>query len=165
MSLSQKCFILALNSDQKQRIFDLLASGKTASEAAEDVSCSRATVQRLKRESKNDPLLQSVKAAAVAEQIANDSSQVLLTVEASKERGPLIKANLWEIHNGLAKLFGEVLKRTDPSDVSPRQLASIGKAAADIAVVFADYEDRMDGLELLGDEIKKLNEARTTTAA
>ena len=161
MSLSQKCFILALNSDQKQRIFDLLAAGKTASEAAEDVGCSRATVQRLKRESKNDPLLQTAQTIAAEKRLNDDSDKVLMALAGLKEREPAIQEGLWAMFGGLSGLFGQVLEQTEPADISPRQLPALAKAAADIAIAYADYADRVNGLEVLADEITKINEART----
>lgn len=151
---------MALSADQRQRIFDLLAAGKTASQAAEDVGCSRATVQRFKRESKNDPLLQTAQAIAAEKRLSEDSGKVLIALAGLKEREPAIQEGLWGLFSGLNTLFSQVLEQTDPADISPRQLPALAKAAADIATAYADYADRVNGLEVLADEIEKINAVR-----
>ena len=152
---------MALNADQKQRIFDLLAAGKTAAEAAEAVGCSRATVQRLKRESKKDPVLQIAQGIAATKRLSDEGDRVFATLNALKEREPQIQDGLWMMFEGLSGLFQQVLEQTDPADVSPRQLPALAKSAADIAAAYANYVDRVNGLEVLADEVQKLNEARS----
>lgn len=152
---------MALNADQKQTIFDLLAAGKSATEAAEVVGCSRATVQRLKRESKDDPVLKIAKGIAATKRLSEEGDKVFETLNALKEREPQIQDGLWMMFEGLTDLFQKVLEQTDPADVSPRQLPALAKSAADIAGAYADYADRINGLEVLADEVQKLNEARS----
>ena len=151
---------MALNADQKQRIFDLLATGKTASEVAEAVGCSRATVQRLKREAKKDPVLKIAQGIAATKRLSDEGDRVFATLNALKEREPQIQDGLWMMFEGLSGLFQQVLEQTDPADVSPRQLPALAKSAADIASAYADYADRINGLEVLADEVQKINEAR-----
>ena len=152
---------MALNADQKQRIFDLLAAGKTAAEVAEAVGCSRATVQRLKREAKNDPLLKIAKGIAAGKRLSDEGDKVFETLNALKEREPMIQDGLWMMFEGLSGLFQQVLEQTDPADVSSRQLPSLAKSAADIAAAYADFADRVNGLEVLADEVQKINETRS----
>lgn len=152
---------MALSADQKQRIFDLLAAGKTATEAAEAVGCSRATVQRLKRSAKNDPVLKMAQGIAATKRLEEEGDKVFATLNTLKDREPLIQDGLWLMFEGLTGLFAQVLKQTDPADVSSRQLPALAKSAADIAGAYADFADRVNGLEVLADEVQKLNEART----
>lgn len=154
------CFILALSADQKQRIFDLIASGATDSEAAKAVGCSRTTVQRLKRKAKKDPLLQKARSLAATKRISEEGDRVVETLNALKDREPIIQEGLWMMFEGLSGLFQRVLEQTDPVDISPRQLPALAKSAADIANAYADFADRVNGLEILADEIEKVNEAR-----
>ena len=152
--------ILALSADQKQQIFDLLAAGKTATEAANAVGCSRGTVQRLKKIAKKDPLLKMARGIAATKQLTEQGDRVVATLETLKDREPQIQEGLWLMFEGLSGLFAKVLEQTDPSDVSPRQLPTLAKSAADIAIAYADYADRVNGLEVLADEIQKVNAAR-----
>lgn len=138
----------------------MLAAGETATKTANTVGCSRATVQRLKKNSQNDPLLKMVKGIAASKQLKEQGDQVIFTLNSLKEREPVIQEGLWLMFEGLSGLFSKVLKQTDPADVSPRQLPSLAKSAADIAIAYADYADRVNGLEVLADEVQKLNEAR-----
>ena len=160
-SLLQTCFILALNADQKQRIFDLLAAGKSASEAAKDVGCSRATVQRLKNAAKKDPALKMAQGLAATRRISEEGDRVVATLQTLQEREPQIQSGLWMMFEGLTGLFSQVLEQTDPQDISPRQLPALAKSAADIAGAYADFADRVNGLEVLADEVQKINAART----
>ena len=127
----------------------MLASGKTATEAADSVGCSRATVQRLKKQSQNDPLLQKAQSIAAEKRISEDSDKVLMALAGLKEREPAIQEGLWAMFSGLGGLFGKVLEQTDPADISPRQLPAIAKAAADLATAYCDFSDRVNGLEVL----------------
>lgn len=156
---------MALSADQKQRIFDLLAAGKSASEAAAVVGCSRATVQRLKKNAKKDPLLQIARGVAASRQLSEQGDRVISTLNSLKEREPVIQEGLWLMFEGLSGLFQQVLEQTDPADVSPRQLPTLAKSAADIAIAYADYADRVNGLEILAHEIEKINAAKPTEAA
>ena len=153
-------FTLALSAEQKQQVFDMLAAGKTATEAADAIGCSRATIQRLKKQSKNDPLLQMARGIAATKQITEQGQQVIGTLNSLKEREPVIQEGLWLMFEGLTGLFSKVLEQTDPSEVSSRQLPTLAKSAADIAIAYADYADRVNGLEILADEIQKINATR-----
>ena len=152
---------MALNSDQKQRIFDLLAAGKTAAEVAEAVGCSRATVQRIKREAKNDPVLKIAKGIAATKRLKDEGHEVLETLSTFRETEPMIQASLLAMFEGLAGMFSQVLQQTNPEDISPRMLPSLAKAAADLANTYADFTDRIHGLTVLADEIEKINETRS----
>jgi hypothetical protein len=158
--LLQNRFILTLSAEQKQRIIDLLASGKTATQAADDIGCSRATVQRVKGDSKNAPLLQIARGMATAKQLSEQGDKVVGTLQALKEREPQIQEGLWMMFEGLKCLFEQVLRETNPQDISPRQLPVLAKSAADIANAYADFTDRINGLTVLVDEIEKINKSR-----
>ena len=153
-------FTLALNAEQKQIVFNMLAAGKTATEAADAVGCSRATIQRLKKNSKSDPLLQMARGIAATKQISEQGNQVLATLDTLKEREPQLQEGLWLMFKGLSGLFQQVLEQTDPAEVSPRQLPGLAKSAADIAIAYADYADRINGLEAIACEIEKINGTR-----
>ena len=57
---------------------------------------------------------------------------------------------------GLSGLFQQVLERTSPDDVSPRQLPGLAKSAADFANAYADFSDQHQRLGLiLADEIQE----------
>ena len=161
----QLCFILALSSAQKQQIIDLLASGKTASQAAVEVGCSRATVQRIKGNAKNKPLMQMAQGLAATKQLTQQGDQVVATLNTLIEREPQIQSGLWLMFEGLSGLFQQVLEQTSPDDVSPRQLPALAKSAADIAGAYADFTDRINGLSALTDEIQKINSSRPAQAA
>jgi len=148
---------LALSNEQKQQIFSLLACGQSAVKVAQTVGCSRATVQRLKKESKNDPLLKTTKGIAQVNVLQAQGSQVLETLDTLKEREPAIQQGLWDMFEGLSGLFKQVLDNTDPEDVSPRQLPALAKASADLATAYADFADRVYGLEVLAGEVEKIN--------
>lgn len=143
----------------------MLAAGKTATQAAEAVGCSRATVQRLKNSSKKDPLLQIARGVAASKQLSEQGDRVISTLNSLKEREPVIQEGLWLMFEGLSGLFQKVLEKTDPADVSPRQLPTLAKSAADIAIAYADYADRVNGLEILADEVSKINAAKPSEAA
>ena len=155
------CYILALSAEQKQRIFDLLAAGQNATQAADAVGCSRATVQRLKKGSKNDPLLRMAQGMAATKQLNEQGDRVVQTLQTLAEREPQIQQGLWDMFEGLRGLFAQVLEQTDPQDISPRQLPALAKSAADIAGAYADFADRVNGLEVLADEVEKINATRT----
>ena len=159
------CFNLALSAQQKQTVFDMLAAGKTATQAAEAVGCSRATVQRLKKNVQNDSLLQIAQTIAAEKRINHESDTLLLTLAGMKEREPQIQEGLWTMFGGLSTLFGQVIEQTDPADISPRQLPAIAKAAADLASAYVDFSDRVNGLEVLADEVQKISASRPTEAA
>lgn len=139
----------------------MLAAGKTATQTADDVGCSRGTVQRLKKNSKKDPLLQTAQTIAAERRLNDESGKLLLSLAGMKEREPAIQEGLWTMFGGLSGLFSQVLEQTDPADISPRQLPGLAKAAADIATAYVDFADRVNGLEVLADEIEKINAART----
>ena len=151
---------MALSAEQKQQIIDLLASGKTASQAAETVGCSRGTVQRVKADAKNAPLMQIASGMARTKQLTEQGNKVLATLHTLKEREPQMQEGLWLMFEGLSGLFQQVLAQTSPEDVSPRQLPALAKSAADIANAYVDFADRINGLDVLADEVKKINAAR-----
>ena len=151
---------MALSAEQKQQIIDLLASGKTASQAADAVGCSRATVQRIKGDSKNAPLMQIASGMARTKQLTDQGDKVLDTLQILKEREPQMQEGLWLMFEGLSGLFQQVLEQTSPEHVSPRQLPSLAKSAADIAGAYADFTDRINGLTVLADEVEKINKSR-----
>ena len=124
------------------------------------MGCSRTTVQRLKRKAKKDPLLQKARSLAATKRISEEGDRVVETLNALKDREPIIQEGLWMMFEGLSGLFQRVLEQTDPVDISPRQLPALAKSAADIANAYADFADRVNGLEILADEIEKVNEAR-----
>lgn len=152
---------MALSAEQKQRIIDLLASGKTASQAADTVGCSRATVQRIKGDAKNKPLMQMAQGIAATNQLNEQGDQVLATLTTLKDREPQMQEGLWLMFEGLTGLFSQVLAQTDPADISPRQLPALAKSAADLASAYGDFSDRVNGLSVLANEIEKINSART----
>ena len=152
---------MALSGAQKQQIIELLAVGKTASQAAEAVGCSRATVQRVKADAKNKPLMQIASGLAATKQLSEQGEKVTATLHALKDREPQMQEGLWVMFEGLSGLFQQVLERTSPDDVSPRQLPALAKSAADIANAYADFSDRINGLTVLADEVEKLNQTRT----
>lgn len=160
-ALLQSCFILALSADQKQQVIDLLASGQTASQAADAVGCSRATVQRIKGDAKNKPLMQMARGIAATNQLSEQGDQVLTTLTTLRDREPQMQQGLWLMFEGLSGLFQQVLERTSPDDISPRQLPALAKSAADIANAYADFSDRINGLTVLAHEVQKINESRT----
>ena len=159
-ALLQNCVILALSAEQKQIVFDMLAAGKTATQAAEAVGCSRATVQRLKKNVQNDSLLQTAQTIAAEKRINEDSNTVLLTLASMKEREPQMQEALWSMFSGLSGLFGAALKQTDPIDISPRQLPAIARAAAELAAAYANFSDRINGLEAIVEGFEQIEAAK-----
>lgn len=151
---------MALSKAQKNQIVELLAAGATASKAAEAAGCSRASVQRLKKAANFATVTQKVRGAAKAKQLNEQGEQLISTLSTLKEREPAIQDALWQMFDGLSGLFSQVLEQTEPADVSPRQLPALAKAAADIAQTYADYCDRSAGIDLLTDEIEKINKTR-----
>ncbi|MEL6879073.1 MAG: helix-turn-helix domain-containing protein [Cyanobacteria bacterium J06607_10] len=158
--MTHSWIILALSPQQKQRIFDMLAAGQTAAQAADVVGCSRATVQRLKRKTKSDPLLKVAQGLSATRQLTSQGDQVVQTLNTLSEHEPQIQQGLRDMFDGLCELFSQVLEQTDPADVSPRQLPALAKSAAQVAIAYADFADRVNGLEVLADEVQKLNETR-----
>lgn len=154
-------FQMALKADQKQRIVELLSQGQTASEAADAVGCSRASVQRVKKDPKFSSLMQIASGMARTKQLSEQGDKVVATLHTLKEREPQIQQGLWDMFEGLSGLFQQVLAQTSPDDVSPRQLPALAKSAADIATAYADFSDRINGLTVLADEVEKINRART----
>lgn len=151
---------MALSANQKQQIVELLAAGKTATQAADAVGCSRASVQRVKHDPKFSSLMQIASGMARTQQLTEQGDHVLATLHTLKEREPAIQRGLWDMFEGLSGLFQQVLAQTSPEDVSPRQLPALAKSAADIATAYADFTDRINGLTVLADEIEKINESR-----
>lgn len=156
----QKCFILALSSAQKQRIIELLAQGQTAGQAADTVGCSRASVQRVKKDPKFASLTQIAAGMVKTKQLSEQGDEVLATLHTLKEREPQMQEGLWLMFEGLSGLFQQVLEQTSPEDVSPRQLPALAKSVADIANAYVDFADRVNGLDVLADEIEKINKSR-----
>ena len=152
---------MALSDSQKTKIINLLAAGKTATEAAKEAGCSRASVQRIKKSPNFATVLQSVRGTAKAKEINEQGEQLIATLSTLKEREPAVQEALWQMFTGLTGLFSQVLEQTDPADISPRQLPGLARAAAEIAQTYADYCDRAAGLDILTDEIEKLNQTRT----
>ena len=151
---------MALTKAQKTQIIEMLASGASASKAAEAVGCSRASVQRLKKSTTNfETVRQKVRGAAKAKQINEQGEQIIVTLSTLKERSPAIEESLWQMFSGLSGLFSQALERTDPEDIPPRMLPALARAASDIATTYADYSDRSAGLDLITDEIEKINQA------
>ena len=97
---------------------------------------------------------------AATNQLSQQGDQVLETLQTLKEREPQMQQALWMMFEGLSGLFQQVLERTSPDDVSPRQLPGLAKSAADIANAYADFSDRINGLLILADEVRKINESR-----
>jgi len=151
---------MTFNAEQKQRIVELLATGKTATEVAADIGCSRATVQRVKKDPKNASLMQIARGMAATKQLSEQGDKVLATLQTLKDREPQMQEGLWLMFEGLTGLFSQVLERTSPDDVSPRQLPALAKSAADIANAYADFSDRINGLTVLADEVQKINDSR-----
>jgi hypothetical protein len=151
---------MALSSSQKQQIIELLSAGKNASEAAQEVGCSRASVQRVKKDPKFASLMQIARGMATTKQLSQQGDKVLATLSTLKEREPQMQEGLWLMFEGLTALFSDVLEKTSPEDVSPRQLPVLAKAAADIANAYADFSDRINGLSVLADEVQKINKSR-----
>ncbi len=151
---------MALSADQKQRIVELLAEGQTASQTADTVGCSRASVQRVKKDPKFASLMQIASGMAATKQLNQQGDKVLTTLHTLKEREPQMQEALWAMFEGLSGLFQQVLKQTTPEDVSPRQLPALAKSAADLANAYADFADRINGLTVLADEVQKINESR-----
>ena len=96
-----------------------------------------------------------------AKQLTDQGDKVLATLQTLKEREPQIQSGLWLMFEGLSNLFSEVLANTNAEDVSPRQLPALAKSAADIANAYVDFADRVNGLDVLADEVEKINAART----
>ena len=151
---------MALSQAQKQQIIDLLAAGKSATEAARITGCSRATVQRIKKSPNFATVRQKVRGAAKAKALNEQGEQLIATLSTLKEREPAIQEALWQMFSGLSDLFTDVLELTDPADVSSRQLSGLAKAASDIAVTYADYCDRSAGIDLLTNEVEKITQSR-----
>ena len=158
--LLQNCFRMALSSDQKQRIIELLASGQNASQVADSIGCSRATVQRVKGDAKNKPLMQIAQGMVQTKRLDEQGDIVIATLNTLKEREPQMQEGLWLMFEGLSGLFQQVLAQTSPEDVSPRQLPALAKSAADLAGAYAEFSDRINGLSVLCDEIEKISSAR-----
>lgn len=154
---------MALNAEQKQTIIEFLAAGKTATETATAVGCSRATVQRVKKDPSFASLMQIASGMAHTQQLSEQGSKVIETLQTMKEREPAMQEGLWLMFEGLSGLFAQVLEQTAPDDVSPRMLPSLAKSAADIATAYADFTDRINGLEVLAHEVQKINAARAST--
>lgn len=152
---------MALSAEQKKQLIELLAEGRTEKAISEAVGCSRSTVQRLKKDAATNSLVQIARGLAATKQVTNEGEQVFATLETLKEREPQIQQGLWDMFEGLQGLFREVLERTDPADISPRQLPALVKAAADVADSYANYTDRINGLDALTHEIEKLNQSRS----
>ena len=156
---------MALTPEQKQKIFDLLAIGKTSAQTAKEVGCSRQTVQRFKAMAKQgDSPLKLAASLAHTKRIMEEGDRVVGVLGVLQEREPQIQNNLWLMFDGLSKLFQQVLSQTDPADISPRLLPGLAKSAADVAIAYADYADRINGLEVVAHEIQKLAETRTKEA-
>lgn len=151
---------MVTSADAKQKIISLLSEGKTATEAAAAIGCSRATVQRVKKDPNFASLMQIASGMARTKQLSEQGDRVVATLETLKEREPQIQQGLWDMFEGLSRLFQQVLKQTSPEDVSPRQLPALAKSAADIANAYADFADRVNGLSVLADEVKKINDSR-----
>ena len=117
----------------------------TAGNVAEVVGCDRTTVQRLKKKAKEKPLLQNAAAIAAQKRLANETNQVVIELACLKEREPQIQEKMWSMFNGLSELFERVIEITAAEDISPRQLPSIAKAAADLATAYADFAERVNG--------------------
>lgn len=151
---------MALSASQKQQIIELLSIGKTETEAAEVMGCSRSTVQRIKKDPKNASLMQIARGLAATQQLADQGDRVVATLNTLKDREPQMQEGLWLMFEGLSGLFSQVLESTSAEDISPRQLPALAKAAADIAGSYADFTDRINGLSVLADEVQKINSNR-----
>lgn len=151
---------MALSANQKQRIVELLAEGQTASQTADTIGCSRASVQRVKKDPKFSSLMQIASGLAATKKLDEQGDELLATIHTFREREPQMQQALWSMFEGLSGLFEQVLKQTSPEDVGPRQLPALAKSAADIANAYADFTDRVNGLTVLADEIQKINESR-----
>lgn len=79
---------MALSADQKQRIVGLLAQGQTASQTADTVGCSRASVQRVKKDPKFASLMQIASGIAATKQLSEQGDKVVATLHTLKEREP-----------------------------------------------------------------------------
>lgn len=104
--------------------------------------------------------MQIARGMAATQQLNEQGEKVVATLQVLKEREPEIQQGLWMMFEGLKCLFEQVLSATDIQDISPRQLPVLAKAAAAIATAYADYSDRVNGLEVLCDEIEKINKSR-----
>ena len=153
---------MALSATQKQKIIELLSSGKTEIEAADVIGCSRSTVQRIKKDPKNASLMQIARGMAATQQLTEQGDKVVATLNTLKDREPQMQEGLWLMFEGLSGLFSQVLENTNAEDVSPRQLPALAKATADIANAYADFTDRINGLTVLADEVQKINSTRAT---
>jgi len=149
---------MALSADQKQRIIELLALKWTAARIAAEVGCSARTVARVSKLPKNDSIAKIARKAMAAKTLDEQGSAIVETLQTMAEREPAMQEQLWIMFEGLAKLFNGVLERTDYDDVSPRQLPGIAKAAADMSAAYADYSDRINGIQILADEVEKLTQ-------
>jgi len=154
-------FKMALSAIQKQEIIELLAAGKTETQAAGIIGCSRSTIQRIKKDPSNASLLQIARGMAATQQLNEQGDRVVATLNTLKEREPQMQQGLWLMFEGLTGLFSQVLQNTNPQDVSPRQLPALARAASDIATAYIDFSDRINGLSVLTDEIQKINSDRT----
>ena len=157
----QTCFILALSSAQKQQIIDLLASGKTASQAAETVGCSRATVQRVKQDPKFESLMQIATGLVKTNQLNEQGNQILEALQTYQDREPQMQEAMWVMFQGMSGLFAQTLAQTDPADISPRQLPSLAKSVLDIANAYGFFTDRIHGMDAIVSEVKKIRDSRT----
>jgi len=153
---------MALSAAQKQRIVELFAIGKKAREVAAEVGCSEASVNRYKNLSKNDKFIKTARKAIAAKTIDEQGAVIVETLQLMAEREPQIQEQMWEMFEGLSTLFSDVLRMTDPEDISPRQLPGLAKSIVEIATAYADFSDRINGLTILADEVEKLSEDRTT---
>lgn len=154
---------MALSAGQKQKIIELLAEGRTASQAADIIGCSRASVQRVKKNPKFASLVQIASGLAATKKLDEQADELLATINTFREREPQVQQALWSMFEGLSGLFEQVLRKTSPDDVGSRQLPALAKSAADIANAYANYVDRVNGLDVLADEIQKINESRAAS--
>lgn len=79
---------MALSANQKQQTSELLAAGKTATQAADTVDCNCASVQRVKHDPKFSSLMQIASGMARTKQLSEQGGVVIATLNALKEREP-----------------------------------------------------------------------------
>ena len=149
---------MALPSKTKKQILEAIALGKTDSEIAREIGCARLTVKRTR--DRNQSTIQAVKAIAAEKLIEESSDAIVAGIKGLRDREPRIQEALWSIFEGLNNLFKDALSAAEPTLIEPRHLPALAKSAADIAIAYADYSDRVNGLDVLSDEIQKINESR-----
>ena len=157
---------MAASKTQKEQAARLLAAGKTESETAEAIGVSRSSIQGWKRKAHFQSMIENsritVELAQVGqrEETAVSSHMILQGIAALQISEADIATRFWSLFDKVEKKTLAFLEATEVEDLSPRQLPSFIKTCTDVVQVGLAINDRINGLEVLADEIQKIDAAR-----